>query len=183
MYPLEEKKISRDFYKKIIEALLFCAGRPLKIKEIQDFFSDLSFQEIEDIISELIEEYKDRGLRVNRVSGGYRIETAPEIGIYLKKFFQPTGFKWSKALLETLAIIAYYQPISRAEISEKRGGVEVGLYIKTLLERGFIKVVGRKPVPGKPPLYGTTSFFLEYFGLNSLEELPPLSEIEKLFKT
>ncbi len=108
------------------------------------------------------------------------MESNPEVSEYLKKFFQPRSFRWTKPLLETLAIVAYFQPITRAEISAKRGGVEVSPHLKTLLERGFIKVVGRKAIPGRPALYGTTTYFLEYFGLNSLQDLPPLEELEKL---
>jgi segregation and condensation protein B len=172
----------RNFYKKVIEALLFCAGKPLKIKDLQGIIEDLSTSEIKEILEELMMEYGQRGLRIVEVASGYRVESAPEIADYLKKFFQPQGIKWTKALLETLAVIAYFQPITRAEISAKRGGVEVGPHLKNLLERGFIRIAGRKSVPGRPALYGTTSFFLEYFGLKSLQDLPPLSEIEKLLQ-
>jgi segregation and condensation protein B len=172
----------RSLYKKIIEALLFCAGKPLKIKDIQGVIENISPSEIENILEELKLDYSNRGLRIVEVANGYRVESAPEVSEYLKKYFQPQGIKWTRALLETLAIIAYFQPISRAEISAKRGGVEVGPFLKSLLERGFIKIVGRKAVPGRPALYGTTSFFLEYFGLKSLEDLPPLGEMEKLLQ-
>jgi len=175
---LQEK---RGFFKKVIEALLFCAGRPVKVRELATFFKDLlSVAEIEELLEELQRDYVERGVKIFPVAGGFRVESDPEVGDYLRRFFQPKTFKWSKALLETLAIIAYFQPITRAEISAKRGGVEVSPYLKVLLEKGLIKVVGRKPIPGRPALYGTTPFFLEYFGLNSLQDLPPLEEIEKL---
>lgn len=171
----------RSFYKKVIEAILFCAGRAVKVKELLALFENqLSQRELEDILEELKRDYEFRGVRILPVAGGFRVESSQEVSEYLKKFFQPKSFKWTKPLLETLAIIAYFQPITRAEISAKRGGVEVSPHIKTLLERGFIRVVGRKAVPGRPALYGTTTYFLEYFGLNSLQDLPPLEELEKL---
>lgn len=171
---------SEVFYKKVIEALLFCAGRSLKIKEISQILERISSEEIVQILKELQVEYAERGIRIVEVAGGYRVESAPEVAPYLRKLLQPKGVKWTKPLLETLAVIAYFQPITRAEISAKRGGVEVGPLLKTLLERKLIRIVGRKPIPGRPVLYGTTSFFLEYFGLNSIEDLPPLSELEKM---
>lgn len=171
----------RHFYKKVIEAVLFCAGRPVKIKELVSLFENqLSAKEIETLLEELQRDYESRGVRILPVAQGFRVESDPEVSEYLKKFLQPRSIKWTKPLLETLAIIAYFQPITRAEISAKRGGLEVSPHLKLLLERGFIKVVGRKPVPGRPALYGTTTYFLEYFGLNSLEDLPPLEELEKL---
>ncbi|MEZ0344862.1 MAG: SMC-Scp complex subunit ScpB [Caldimicrobium sp.] len=180
-FPIVQKEI--DFYKKVIEAILFCAGRPVKVKELFSFFEKkLTIREIESILEELQREYEFRGVRILPVAGGFRVESSPEVSEYLKKFFQPRPFRWTKPLLETLAIIAYFQPITRAEISAKRGGVEVSPHIKTLLERGFIKVVGRKAVPGRPALYGTTNYFLEYFGLNSLQDLPPIEELEKLMQ-
>jgi len=181
---LEVKDNERmSFYKKALEALLFSAGRPLKLKELYAILDKaLPEREIERLIEELMREYEGRGVRIRKVAEGYRVETAEELSGILRKFFQPKTFKWSRALLETLAIIAYFQPITRAEISAKRGGVEVSPYLKVLLERGFIKVVGKKEIPGRPALYGTTSYFLEYFGLNSLKDLPPLEEIQKLLE-
>lgn len=170
----------KELYRKVIEAIIFCAGRPVKLKEIIQLFEDLSSKEVEEMLKELQREYERRGVRIAEVAGGYRAESAPEVAEYLRKFFKPKDIRWSKPLLETLAIIAYFQPITRTEISAKRGGVEVGPLLKVLLERGFIKVVGRKPIPGRPALYGTTDFFLEYFGLKSLQDLPPVSELEKL---
>ncbi len=176
-------KRDRNFYKKVIEAVLFCAGRSVKVNEFITLFEkELSSKEIEGLLEELQKEYEGRGVRILPVAGGFRVESDPEVALYLKKFFQPRSFRWTKPLLETLAIIAYFQPITRAEISAKRGGVEVSPHIKTLLERGFVKVVGRKEVPGRPALYGTTNYFLEYFGLNSLKDLPPLEELEKLIQ-
>ncbi|MFN3567549.1 MAG: SMC-Scp complex subunit ScpB [Caldimicrobium sp.] len=179
-YPLQASD-KRDYFKKVIEALLFCAGKPIKIKEIADILEKkLTIEEITSILAELQREYSERGIRIAQVAGGFRVETAPEVAPYIKKLFPSQGIRWSKPLLETLAIIAYFQPITKAEISAKRGGVEVSPLIRTLLEKKFIRIVGRKNIPGRPLLYGTTSFFLEYFGLKSLDDLPPLSELEKI---
>ncbi|MBZ4680959.1 SMC-Scp complex subunit ScpB [Thermodesulfobacterium sp.] len=170
----------RDFYKKVVEAVLFVAGRSVSLKELSQVCDNLSKEEILSILQELKEEYQARGVRLVEVAEGYRLESAPEVADYLKTFLKPKGFRWTKTLLETLAVIAYFQPITRAEISAKRGGVDVGAALKTLLENNFIRVVGRKDVPGRPLLYGTTPFFLEYFGLKSLKDLPPLDELKSL---
>ncbi|NPA39564.1 MAG: SMC-Scp complex subunit ScpB [Thermodesulfobacteria bacterium] len=174
---MEQKK-----YKKVIEALLICGGKPLKLKEISKICDDLPLELVRKIIEELKEEYKDRGVQLVEVAGGFRMESNPEVASYLKRLFKPKGFKWTKPLLETLAIIAYFQPITRAEISAKRGGVDVSGSIKVLLEKGFIEVAGRKEVPGRPILYRTSKFFLEYFGLKSVSDLPPLEELKKLVR-
>lgn len=176
MLPIEK----RDFYKRVIEAILFCAGKPVKLREIVKVLEGISSAEVLRILEELKKDFEGRGVRIVEVAEGYRVESAPETAEYLKRYLKPKEFKWTKPLLETLAIIAYFQPITRAEISAKRGGVEVGPLLRLLLERGLIKVVGKKPIPGRPALYGTTEFFLEYFGLKSLQDLPSLTELEKL---
>ena len=168
------------FYKKVIEALLFCAGKSLKAKEISEICDNLPISEVKKILEELKKDYLERGVRLAEVAEGYRFETIPEVADYIKRLLKPKKFRWTKALLETLAIIAYFQPITRAEISAKRGGIDVSSSLKTLLENDFIEIVGKKRVPGRPALYGTTKFFLEYFGLKSLDELPPLEELKKL---
>ena len=169
-----------SLYKKVIEALLFCSGKPVKLKELSKVCDDLPISDVKYIIEELKKEYQGRGIKLTEVAGGYRFETASEVSDYLKRYFKPKGFKWSKALLETLAIIAYFQPITRAEVSAKRGGVDVSGSIKVLIEKGFVEVAGKKDVPGRPLLYKTTDYFLEYFGLKSLKDLPPLEELKKL---
>ncbi len=168
------------FYKKVIEALLMCAGRALTLREISKICDNISVPVVERIIETLKQEYQDRGIKIEEVANGYRMETVPEVAEYLKRFFKPRGFRWTKPLLETLAIIAYFQPITRAEISAKRGGVDVSASLKVLLEKGLIEIIGRKEVPGRPLLYGTSRFFLEYFGLKSIKDLPPLEEIKSL---
>jgi len=169
-----------SFYKRVIEALLYVAGRVVSVGELARVCDGLTQAEVESIIKELIKEYEGRGVVIREVAHGYRVDTIPEVSSYIKKFLKPKGQHLTRSQLETLAIVVYFQPITRAEVSAKRGGVDAGPALKTLLERGFIKVVGRKQVLGRPPLYGTTSFFLEYFGLKSLEELPPLEELKKI---
>lgn len=173
-------KKRKDFYKKVIEGILFCAGRSVSLKELSRICDNLPKEEIMEILNELKTDLKDRAFRLKEVAHGYRVETVPEVSDYLKNFFKTKNFRWTKALLETLAIIAYFQPITKAEISAKRGGVDVTGSLKTLLENNFIKIVGRKEIPGRPLLYGTTPFFLEYFGLKSLKDLPPIEELRKL---
>ncbi len=173
----------KELYTKVAEAMLFCAGRAVKPEELAKICEGLSLKEAREIFESLQEKYSQGGIRINRVAGGFRMETVEEVSPYLKKFLAKKGFKWTKSLLETLAIIAYFQPITRAEIAAKRGGVDPSGSIRTLIERGFIKIVGKKDIPGRPLLYGTTQFFLEYFGLNSLKDLPPLEELKKLAET
>jgi segregation and condensation protein B len=172
--------LDKELYIKVAEALLFCAGRSVRPEELVKLCNGLTLQEAREIFEGLIKKYSDSGVRINKVAGGFRMETCEEVAPYLKKFFSKKGIKWTRSLMETLAIIAYFQPITRAEISAKRGGVDPSGSIKTLIERGFVKIVGRKNIPGRPLLYGTTEFFLEYFGLESLKDLPPLEELKRL---
>jgi len=173
---------NKTFYKKVVEGILFCAGRAVSLRELSTICDGLYRKEISKILEELKIELEGRAFRLKEVANGYRVETIPEISEYLRAFLKPKSFRWTRPLVETLAIVAYFQPITKAEISAKRGGVEVTGPLKILLENNFIKVVGRKEVPGRPLLYGTTSFFLEYFGLKSLKDLPSIEELKKLIK-
>jgi len=175
-------KKDKNFYKKVIEALLHCAGRSLTPSEISRICDNLSISEVQQILKDLIKEYAERGIRIAEVAEGYRIETIPEVAEYIKKLIKPKKFKWTKSLLETLAIIAYFQPLTRAEISAKRGGIDVSSSLRVLLENNFLEVVGRSVVLGRPVLYSTTKFFLEYFGLKSLKDLPPIEELKNLYE-
>jgi len=178
---MKERSTSElSFYKKVIEALLFVSGRVLTLKELAKVCDGLSLDEVEAIIKDLRKDYEGRGVVIREVAHGYRVETIPEVSEYIKRVVKPKNQRLTRSQLETLAIVAYFQPITRAEVSAKRGGVDAGPALKHLLERGLVKVVGRKQVPGRPPLYGTTPFFLEYFGLKSLDELPPLEELKKM---
>jgi len=172
--------MERDKNKCLIEALLFVSGTPISASEIKSVIG-LPEVEIRALMSELIEEYKERnsGILISEIANGYQMHTNPEFGEILKKFAgSQKAQKLSLAALETLAIIAYKQPIIKAEIEELRGVNSDGV-IKSLLEKRLIKIVGKKEAPGRPLLYATTSEFLEYFGLKDLSELPTIKDIER----
>lgn len=166
--------------KKIIEALLFITDRPLTIEKIQEITENGDVQlkpsEIKQMVEMIKSEYEARNapIELKEVAGGYQFATKPEYAEYVKKLFKyDTTLRISQAALETLSIIAYKQPITRAEIEEIRG-VDSTWVLETLLEKKLIRVIGRKESIGRPLLYGTTSEFLRYLGLKSLEDLPPI---------
>jgi len=165
--------------RRSIEALLFASERPLSVEEVQEAFSaDVSAKDVRAEIEGLREEYEAqrRGFRLYEIAGGFQVASAIDFAEVLKRFYQARAKKkMTPASLETLSVIAYRQPVTRADIEGVRG-VNVDAAAKGLLEKGLIRIVGRKEVPGRPILYGTTREFLEHFGLKSLEELPPLSE-------
>ncbi len=168
--------------KRILEALLFATAKPLTTKEIQRMVGGLSVKEIEALTRELQEEYcrEGRSFELVEIAGGFEIVTRKEYAPWLARFeLQRKARQASRSALETLAILAYKQPVTRAEIEELRG-VDISGVLSTLLERGFIKIVGKKEVAGRPFLYGTTEKFLEHFGLKSLTGLPPIGEIKTL---
>lgn len=164
--------------KAVIEALLFAGERPLGAEEIAQAFEEpVGAGQIEETLRLLREEYEaeGRGFRVLSVAGGFQIATDPALGEILKRFYQSREKKrLSPASLETLSVVAYKQPVAKADIEFIRG-VNVDGALKSLSEKDLIRVVGRKDAPGRPMLYGTTPFFLERFGLNSLRDLPPLT--------
>ncbi|MFI5303723.1 MAG: SMC-Scp complex subunit ScpB [Nitrospiria bacterium] len=166
--------------KQIIESLLFVATEPLPIEKIKDV-TGAEKKSILMALQEIKEHYRseNHGLQIVEIAGGFQMVTLSENSPWIKKFLtvKTTG-RLSKPGLETLAIIAYKQPIIRTEMETIRG-VDCGGVIKTLLERRLVKIVGRKELPGKPMLYGTTREFLEYFGLNNLSELPTLKEFKE----
>lgn len=165
--------------KPILEALLFAGERPLNIEELRQAFEEApEAPAIRTALDELKREYEEqgRGIRLFEIAGGFQILTEAAFGTYLKRFYQAREKKkLSQATLETLSIIAYKQPVTRAEIEFVRG-VNVDGALKSLMEKALVKIVGRKEVPGRPMLFGTTKVFLEHFGLNSIKELPALSE-------
>tara|TARA_Y100000590_G_scaffold253667_1_gene284927 strand:- start:800 stop:1402 length:603 start_codon:yes stop_codon:yes gene_type:complete len=165
---------------QIIEAALLSASRPLKIEEIQRLFPKDQTPDKEDIketLNELEELCANRGVELKRVSSGYRMQVKQSLSKYIAKLWEEKPQKYTKATLETLALIAYRQPITRGEIEEIRG-VSVGTQlIRGILERGWIKIVGQRDVPGRPSLYATTKEFLDYFDLQHLRELPDLPDL------
>ncbi len=166
--------------KYLIEALLFVSGEPLTLAELKNN-TDLPEPELKQLLDELITEYNERnsGLLIIEIANGYQLVTNPQYAQWIKKFKNTSAAgKLSMPALETLAIIAYKQPIIKAELEQIRGVNSDGV-IKTLLDRRLIKIMGRKEVPGKPLLYGTTREFLQYFGLKDLTELPTISELTR----
>jgi len=164
--------------KKILEALLFASEKPITIEQMKEVLEEVDAKDIKTALLELKSEYENlgRSFKVYEVAGGYQMVTEPVFAEYLKKFYRvKSKDKLSKPALETLAIVAYRQPITKAEIEDIRG-VNVDGVIKTLSDRSLIKVSGRKDAPGRPILYGTTKEFLDRFGLSSLNELPKLGE-------
>lgn len=162
--------------KSIIEALLFTAKEPLPVKRLARYLN-ISHLEVEEYLQILAKEYEDResGTRIGRVGGGIRLETRPAMATHIQAFHHPPReYPLSRAALETLAIIAYRQPVTRGEVETIRG-VKVEKSLKTLKGHHLIEEKGRLETLGRPILYGTGKVFLEYFGLNSLEDLPPLN--------
>ncbi len=162
--------------KAILECLLFATNMPLSLNEIASVL-ELNTKEANELILQLMDEYNnsERGLQITILAEGYQMGTKPQYAPYLEKICRPRNNPLSKPALETLAIIAYRQPITRTEIEAIRG-VRVEHLLSTLIERNLIKEVGRKDGPGRPILYGTTSEFLIYLGLNSLKDLPSLDK-------
>lgn len=167
-----------------LEAILFVSSEPVPRTKLLELFDEEEREQAAEALEAVLARYsgeEGRGVLVEDVAGGVRLATRPEVVGWLRRFFDVSGGnKLSMAALETLAIIAYRQPITGPEIQELRGVSAVGV-LKTLLERRMVRIVGRKEVVGKPFLYGTTREFLVHFGLNSLKDLPPLEELEESF--
>lgn len=170
--------------KRVIEAILFTAGKPVTIADLKRALGAYTPHKIGEMVRELQSEYEREGrsFRIQEIAGGFECATDPKFAPWILKLeLQRKSRQATQSALETLAILAYKQPVTRTEIEDLRG-VEVSGVLVTLLERGFIKVVGKKEVPGRPFLYGTTDKFLEHFGLKSLADLPNLSEIQTLIE-
>lgn len=168
--------------KAILEAMLFVSPEPLSLTRLVAVLGDVTKAEVERVLRSLGEELEQegRGVRLAEIAGGYRLVTKQEYSPWIKRLDKAKSTaKLSRSALESLAIIAYKQPIVRSEIEEIRG-VETSGVVRTLLERKLVRIVGRKEVPGRPIMYGTTKFFLEHFGLNDLSQLPPLREFKEL---
>jgi len=172
-----------DNLKQIVEAALLASGKAMTLDKILELFDEMEKPEKKDlraVLQELSEDYTDRGIEVKEVASGWRIQVSRECAPWVSRLWEEKPGRYSRALMETLALIAYRQPITRGEIEDIRG-VSVSTHImRTLLEREWVRVVGQRDVPGKPSLYGTTREFLDYFGLKSLDELPTLAEIRDL---
>ena len=169
--------------KYIVEAALLAAGRPLDLNELQALFGEEDPPGRDDLraaILSLQEDYAERGISVQEVASGFRIQVRSSMSSWLARLWEERAPRYSRALMETLAIIAYRQPVTRGDVEDIRGvGVTTNI-MRSLLERNWIRVVGFRDVPGKPAIYGTTKEFLDYFGLKKLDDLPPLAELKDL---
>jgi segregation and condensation protein B len=168
---------------QVIEAVLLSASRPIDVQEIERVFPEdekPTREEIRRALQDIEEQCKDRGVELKKVSSGYRLQVRQTLSSYVAKLWEERPQRFSKATLETLALIAYRQPITRGEIEEIRG-VTIGTQLmRGLMERGWVKIVGQRDVPGRPSLYSTTKEFLDYFGLQHLRELPDLPDLPDL---
>jgi segregation and condensation protein B len=173
--------MERDQLKSILESLLFASEGPVTIHRLGEALEGVERSEISAALQELQAEYdaSGRGFRLAEVAGGYQMQTARENADWVKKLYRDRPQRMSRATLETLAIVAYKQPITRAEIEAIRG-VDVDGVVATLLDRRLIRIVARKDVPGRPFLYGTTPEFLQLFNLKDLSHLPTLKEMEEM---
>lgn len=170
-----------DIIKKVVEAALLAAGQPLKIDRIMGLFAEGEFQpekkDIHEALEAISESCKDRGIELREVASGYRLQVKEDMAPWISRLWEEKPQRYTRALLETLALIAYRQPVTRGEIEDVRGVAVSSNIIKSLTEREWVKVVGHRDVPGKPAMYGTTKEFLDYFNLKTLDELPTLAEL------
>ncbi len=171
------------YVRNVIEAALLAAGRPLATDELVALFDERDGSNAEEVraaIAALQADYETRGIEVVEVATGYRIQIRSTVAQPVSRLWQERPTKYSRALLETLALVAYRQPITRGEIEQIRGVTVNPNIIKTLLERGWIRVIGHRDVPGRPELLGTTREFLDYFGLQKLDDLPTLAQLKEM---
>jgi segregation and condensation protein B len=172
-----------QYVKNVVEAALLAAGRPLPMEELVAVFDERdgsNADEVRRALAALVADYETRGLELLEVASGYRIQIKAAVAQPVARLWQERPAKYSRALLETLALIAYRQPITRGEIEQIRGVAVNPNIIKTLHERSWIRVVGHRDVPGKPELLGTTREFLDYFSLKKLDDLPTLAQLKEL---
>lgn len=171
-------------HKQIVEALLMASNEPLSVEKLYKIFchSDnlIEINRLREIIYELAEDYSDSGIELKEVASGWRFQIKSNFSLWINKLYEERPPKYSRALLEILALIAYRQPITRAEVENIRGVAVSSNIVKTLIEHEWIKIVGYKEVPGKPALFATTKKFLDHFNLKHLDELPPLMEFTEI---
>ena len=168
--------------RNIVEAALLAAGRALSIDQLLMLFLDdeqPDREQLVEVLMQLQQRYQQRGIALVEVSSGWRIQVRKEFSPWISRLWDEKPARYSRALLETLSLIAYRQPVTRGEIEDVRGVAVSTNIIKTLREREWIRVVGKRDVPGRPSLYATTREFLDYFGLKGLDDLPPLAEIRE----
>lgn len=176
-------QINSEQLSQLIEACLFTHSRPVTIKELKDNLLanfNVSRERIRDTLADLQLDYQPRGVQLVQIAGGYRFQTRQELSPFLQVLWQEKAPKYSRATLETLAVIAYRQPVTRGNIEQVRGVTVSSHTIKILTDRNWVRIVGHKEVPGRPALFATTTEFLSYFGLNSLADLPALTDPDSL---
>jgi len=167
----------------VVEAVLLAAGRPVTVEQIQELFEEHERPPAEDVLAALeglAQRYEGAGIELREVASGWRVQVRPQYSDIVSRLWQERPSRYSRALLETLALIAYRQPITRGEIEDIRGVTIASTIMRTLHERNWIRVVGHREVPGRPELLSTTRDFLDYFGLKSLDDLPTLAELRDL---
>ena len=176
--------LSPEKTKQILEAALLTTPDPLSISELRKLFNnELSAAVLANLLPEIRDRWHDSGVELVRVASGWRFQTKADMQPYLERLTPQKAPRYSRAVLETLAIIAYRQPVTRGDIEEIRGVSVSSSVLKTLTSRGWIETVGHRNVPGKPELFATTAHFLDDLNLRSLEELPPLEEMKSLLES
>jgi len=167
----------------VVEAVLLAAGRPVTVEQIRELFEEHERPPAEDVLAALeglAQRYEGTGIELREVASGWRVQVRPQYSDIVSRLWQERPSRYSRALLETLALVAYRQPITRGEIEDIRGVSIASTIMRTLHERNWIRVVGHREVPGRPELLSTTREFLDYFGLKSLDDLPTLAELQDL---
>lgn len=181
--PLPRVELSPAQLQRIVEGALLSAGKPLAVEDFATLFDENdrpSADLIREALARIAEQCEGRGFELREVASGFRFQVVQEVAPWIARLWEEKPQRYSRALLETLALIAYRQPITRGDIEDIRGVAVASNIIKTLLERDWVRVVGHKDVPGRPALYATTRKFLDYFNLKNLDELPTLAEIRDL---
>lgn len=177
--------MNQEQLRNIIEAALFAAADPLNADRLQALFDEEqqpSRDTLHQVLLQLQQDYAGRGIELKEVASGFRFQARQEVSPWVSRMWEEKPQRYSRATLETLALIAYRQPITRAEIEDIRGVTVSSNIVKTLQERDWIRVVGHRDVPGRPAMFATTRHFLDYFNLKSLDELPPLAELMDIDK-
>ncbi len=175
--------MNESHIRNVVEAALLAAGKPMQPAELVELFDEGARPQVQDVqaaLQTLMAEYSSRGIEIKETAAGFRIQVRREMANEISRLWPERPARYSRALLETLALIAYRQPITRAEIEAVRGVAVNPNILKTVIERNWVRVVGHRDVPGRPELLGTTRDFLDYFGLKNLDELPPLAELKTI---
>lgn len=182
--PVASNPLTPDSIKRILEAALLTAQEPLPVSELRKLFEhEFNTAMLSTLLEDIRRDWSDKGVELVKVASGWRFQTKPEMQPYLDRLTPQRIPRYSRAVMETLAIIAYRQPVTRGDIEEIRGVSVSTSVLKTLTARGWIESVGHRNVPGKPALFATTAHFLDELNLRSLEELPPLEEMQSLIES